>query len=394
MPISPTTNKVWCSDLNGLQRLVDEALSEGFNLLGPTPLNGAVTFGPIRQVSDLPVGFVDEQSPGNWRLTQSGTGSVFGVLHSSCSAKPFLFPPRSTLWRAKKMGATVQLMPVDAPAPKTALIGLRPCDIHAVLVQDKVLAESPIPDPDYQRRREATLLIVVNCTRANPTCFCKSMGGGTRCWEGHDIAITELADQPSRFLYEAGSDKGRDLLKKCRFDLAHEGDVREAERRMKAAEAMMEKGIDVSDIKDLLYRNAEHPVWQQVGERCFACTSCTQVCPTCFCHTPVDSSTLDTVESTRERVWDSCFGEDFSYIHGGSIRRSISSRYRQWMTHKLAAWQDQFDMLGCVGCGRCITWCPAGIDLRDEAEEIRQHDLVKTSKRKNSVDAKNPSSVF
>ena len=387
MPISPTTNKVWSSDLNGLQRLVEVALDDGYSLFGPTLKEGSVSFGLISQVADLPIGFAEDQSAGSWQIRESSDGAVFGILHSSCSAKPFLFPPRTSLWRAKKVGATVQLESSAEPPKKTALIGLRPCDIHAILVQDKVLAESAIPDPDYQRRREATLLIVVNCTRANSTCFCTSMDGGTKCWEGHDIAITELADQPSRFLYEAGSEKGRDLLKKCRFDFAHEGDVKEGERRTKSAEASMSKKLDTTDIKELLYRNADHPLWQRVGARCFACTSCTQVCPTCFCHTPVDSSSLDGTESARERVWDSCFTEEFSYIHGGAIRRSISSRYRQWMTHKLASWQDQFGTFGCVGCGRCITWCPAGIDLRDEAEEIRHHDLVTASKRKNSVNA-------
>jgi formate hydrogenlyase subunit 6/NADH:ubiquinone oxidoreductase subunit I len=137
------------------------------------------------------------------------------------------------------------------------------------------------------------------------------------------------------------------------------------------AAAQMGRVMDTSDIKELLYRNYEHPRWDNVAGRCLTCANCTNVCPTCFCTTVEDVTDLTGQQAERRRRWDSCFTMDFSYIHGGSIRASTKSRYRQWMTHKLATWIDQFGTSGCVGCGRCITWCPVGIDITEEVAAIR-----------------------
>jgi Fe-S-cluster-containing hydrogenase component 2 len=136
------------------------------------------------------------------------------------------------------------------------------------------------------------------------------------------------------------------------------------------------KHLDTVDIKDLLYRNLEHPRWDEVAARCLSCANCTMVCPTCFCTTVEDTSDLAGRETTHQRRWDSCFTTDFSYISGGSIRQSGKARYRQWMTHKLASWIDQFGTSGCVGCGRCITWCPVSIDITEEASVIRETETA------------------
>ena len=134
------------------------------------------------------------------------------------------------------------------------------------------------------------------------------------------------------------------------------------------------KVLDTTDIKGLLYRNYENPRWIEVANRCLTCGNCTLVCPTCFCNTIYEATDLAGKHAERWRKWDSCFNVDFSYIHGGSIRSSPMSRYRQWMTHKLATWIDQFGTSGCVGCGRCITWCPVGIDITEESRAIRESE--------------------
>jgi ferredoxin len=133
----------------------------------------------------------------------------------------------------------------------------------------------------------------------------------------------------------------------------------------------MGRALDTSDLKGLLYGNLEHPRWDEVSQRCLTCGNCTLVCPTCFCSTVEDVTDLSGTETERTRRWDSCFSLDHSYIHGGSVRDSGRARYRQWMTHKLATWFDQFGSSGCVGCGRCITWCPVGIDITEEVRAIR-----------------------
>jgi sulfhydrogenase subunit beta (sulfur reductase) len=111
-----------------------------------------------------------------------------------------------------------------------------------------------------------------------------------------------------------------------------------------------------------------------VASRCLGCANCTLACPTCFCASVSDTTDLEGETAARVRRWDSCFTLDHSYIHGGSVRASLRARYRQWLTHKLASWIDQFGVSGCVGCGRCITWCPVGIDITEEVAAIRARD--------------------
>jgi ferredoxin len=134
----------------------------------------------------------------------------------------------------------------------------------------------------------------------------------------------------------------------------------------------MGRAMETDGLPALLARNPEHPRWAQVAERCLTCGNCTLSCPTCFCHTVEDVADLAGTTAERVRRWDSCFTSEFSYIHGGSVRPSARSRYRQWLTHKLSAWHDQFGTSGCVGCGRCITWCPAKIDITEEVHAIRE----------------------
>jgi ferredoxin len=147
--------------------------------------------------------------------------------------------------------------------------------------------------------------------------------------------------------------------------------ARQAEEAVKAAAATITRTLDTAGIRDLLYQNFEHTRWDDVAARCLSCGNCTLACPTCFCSTVEDSSDVAGQRAERWRRWDSCFVQSFSYIHGGSVRMSPRSRYRQWLTHKLASWIDQFGTSGCVGCGRCITWCPVGIDITEEVAAIR-----------------------
>ena len=124
-------------------------------------------------------------------------------------------------------------------------------------------------------------------------------------------------------------------------------------------------------LRELLQDSLEHPRWDEVAERCLTCGNCTMVCPTCFCTTVEDVTDLTGEQAERWRAWDTCFSLDHSYVHGGSVRPTGRSRYRQWMTHKLGTWWDQFGTSGCVGCGRCIAWCPVGIDITEEAAALR-----------------------
>jgi ferredoxin len=365
--------------LPGLQSLIDLLRARGWAVVGPTVRDGVVVHAEIESVDQLPRGVGDLQDGGSYRLRHRGDEKLFGYVGGPQGWKSLLFPSRELMWSGRRVGTEVEVEPAVVDAPRLALFGVRSCDLHAIGIHDQVLAKRAVPDPAYVTRREATFIVAVTCSDPGGTCFCVSMGTGPVPDRGFDLALTELPDQDvHRFLVVPGSDRGEEVLEE--LTTRAEGDEvlnaaradRAAAREVGAAAAQrMGRSLNTDGLRDLLYANAAHPQWDDVASRCLACTNCTLVCPTCFCTSVDDVSDLTGSTTARWRVWDSCFTNDFSYLHGGSVRPSVSSRYRQWATHKLASWVDQFGTSGCVGCGRCITWCPAAIDITAEVAAIR-----------------------
>ncbi|MGE4091013.1 MAG: 4Fe-4S dicluster domain-containing protein, partial [Candidatus Binatia bacterium] len=231
-------------------------------------------------------------------------------------------------------------------------------------------------------------VVAVNCGEPAGTCFCVSMETGPKARSGFDLALTEVVDAGKHyFTVEVGSARGQQLLSRLPHREASADEQRAASAVTMQAETRMGRSLNTADIKTLLYSNYEHPRWDEVAGRCLTCGNCTMVCPTCFCTTVEDVTDITGNQAERWRTWDSCFSMDFSYIHGGSVRASGKSRYRQWMTHKLATWIDQFGTSGCVGCGRCITWCPVGIDITAEVQAIRTTSAPRSTARKEDDDA-------
>ncbi len=356
----------------GMQALIDALGVRGYQVLGPTVRDGAIVYDTISQVADLPAGWTDHQEAGRYRLERRGDGALFGYAVGPQSWKRFLHPPVETLWSMRRDSAGVMISSAPAATVKWAFLGVRACEIHAIAIQDRVLREGPYPDDAYAMRRQDVFIVAVNCGQAGGTCFCVSMRTGPKATSGFDLALTELIDGDShRFLVEAGSDAGAELIAQLPQEPASDEQRTAAEAVVARAAGQMGRRLDTAGIKELLQSNADHPRWDEVAERCLTCGNCTMVCPTCFCTTVEDHSDLSATTAERVRKWDSCFTMDFSYLHGGSVRSTARSRYRQWMTHKLANWFDQFGTSGCVGCGRCITWCPVGIDITQEAAAIR-----------------------
>jgi hypothetical protein len=279
------------------------------------------------------------------------------------------------LWSAQLENGGFKLQPEEEQTERRAFLGVRACDLAAIAIQDRVLIDGPYCDTGYARRRRNILIVAVNCTRAGGTCFCASMGTGPRVGAGFDLSLTEVTEENRHyFVVACGSDKGERLLAELSLENAGAAETAAAERAVAAAATAMGRTLDTTGIKELLYRNFDNLRWQETAKRCLTCGNCTLVCPTCFCATIQDGSDLTGQQAQRTRLWDSCFTIDFSYIYGGSIRASAAARYRQWLTHKLAYWYDQFGMSGCVGCGRCITWCPVGIDITEEVSAIRESE--------------------
>ncbi len=356
-----------------LQRLIDALLEKGYRVVGPLVRDGAIVYDELTAISELPVGWTDEQDGGKYRLKRRGDDALFGYNAGPHSWKKFLHPPNVRLSQITRDGRSLRFTAENDDAPKFAFIGVRSCDLRAIRIQDKVFLEGPYVDPIYQTRREPAFIIAVNCGKAGGTCFCVSMNTGPKASSGFDLALTEVIEAGRHhFVVEVGTERGAEILRAAPHRAASEAEEREVEEIVARTATQMGRALDTDDIKGLLYRHYEHPRWDDVASRCLTCANCTMVCPTCFCTTVEDVTDLTGEHAERWRRWDSCFTMDFSYIHGGSVRSTARSRYRQWMTHKLATWIDQFGESGCVGCGRCITWCPVGIDITEETRAIRE----------------------
>lgn len=357
------------------QSFLDVLHSRGYVTIGPTIRGDAVVYDEIAAVDDLPVGWMDRQDKGKYRLARHKKKMLFACTVGPHTWKRFLYPVEKTVYEARRDGKKIALHQVDEDIPGQAFIGVKSCELHAIAIQDKILTGGPYVDPSYQRRRDKTFIVAVNCVRAGGNCFCVSMNTGPRAVSGYDLALTEIVDDERHyFVVEIGSEKGADVIRGVPCTDAGQADIDAADKAVANAASRMGRELDTAELPELLARNFDNPQWDIVGERCLSCGNCTLVCPTCFCTTTADMTDLSGDAMQRIRRWDTCFSVEFSYIHGGSIRNSPMSRYRQWMMHKLSYWHDQFGTSGCVGCGRCITWCPVGIDITEEARTIRKSE--------------------
>ena len=359
--------------LQQLEKLIPTLQRRGYQVIAPVMREGAIVYDVVEKLADLPAGWTDEQAPGRYRLQRRNDQALFGYVVGPHSWKKYLHPAEIRLFAAERQNGTLRILNNTPPPPRRAFLGVRACELAAIAVQDRVLLGDRYRDPIYSARREGTFMVAVNCTQAASTCFCTSMKTGPQVERGFDLALTELV-RPERheFLIEVGSDAGAEVLAELESAPASPEICAAAKAAVEGAAAQIQRRMDTTNIRDLLSQNFDHPRWDNVAQRCLTCANCTMVCPTCFCTTVEDVSDLTGDHAERWRKWDSCFSQSFSYIHGGSVRSSTKARYRQWMTHKLGSWMDQFGSSGCVGCGRCITWCPVGIDITEEVRAIRE----------------------
>ena len=361
-------------DRDGLSALVEVLIARGRTVIGPTVRDGAIVLAEITSADDLPIGWGTQVEAGRYRLVPRTDGAVFAHTAGPQSWKTFLHPPRERLWSAERaQDGTLSVTGDDSRQPSYAFLGVRPCDLRAITIQDRVLAGGRYPDQGYRERRTGAFLVAAECTEPGATCFCVSMGGGPAADSGFDLALTEVLDGAGhRFLVRSGSEAGQEIL----ADLPHrpaDAATRDAARvAVDEARDRMGRAMPPVDLRTLMGESLEADRWDDVAARCLTCGNCTMVCPTCFCTTTEEITDLTGDHAERWQRWDSCFDVDFSHLHGGPVRASSRSRYRQWLTHKLSTWYVQFGSSGCVGCGRCVTWCPVGIDITEEARAL--HD--------------------
>jgi ferredoxin len=356
--------------LASLEPLVARLRAMGYTVIGPTMSAGAIVLAEIVSAADLPHGWGVDTGPGTYRISQRDDGAAFAHSTGPQAWKRFLHPPREALCSADRSGDEVTFTEPDNPTSRYAFLGVRPCDLRAIGVQDRVLGAGPA----YSRRRRDTFIVAVNCIEPSATCFCVSAGGGPDARQGFDLAITELIDpngaEEPRYVTVAGSAAGDAILGEIPYLPAEDTVVLRAEQAVAAAASRMGRTLPGVDLREMLRNTHDAARWDDVARRCLACANCTMVCPTCFCTSVTEVTDLTGAHAERSQHWASCFEADFSYLHGGAVRTSARSRYRQWLTHKLGTWHDQFGESGCVGCGRCIAWCPVGIDITAEAHAL------------------------
>jgi ferredoxin len=364
-------------DRTDLDKLFGALRDAGYDTIGPTIRDGAIVYERIESSADLPVGRTDRQDAASYRLEQRTDEACFGFVVGPHSWKRYLFPPKVRLWSASRTQDGFEVNN-DRDTPKLAFIGVRACELAAIGIQDQVFVTREHQDADYASRRKNVLLVAVNCTEAGGTCFCVSMDTGPKARSGYDLALTEVIEADRHyFVLESGTPAGRAIVEQLETRKATDEEQASAARAEQRAVEQMGRRMDTDKLPELLQQVANHPRWDEVAERCLSCANCTMVCPTCFCHDVTDVVDLTGDNAERWREWDSCFNGDYSYIHGGKIRASTQGRYRQWLTHKLGTWNEQFGMSGCVGCGRCITWCPVGIDITEEVRALRSRPNAK-----------------
>lgn len=369
------TNTKTVVERKDLQGLFDSLIKAGYGLYGPTLGGNAIVYDRITSTDDLPVGWLDNQDNGSYRLSKDKAGTMFGFTVGPTSWKKFLYPPEKRLFEVQKDERRFKIVPSEDKPEKQAFIGVRSCELAAITIHDKVLTGGPYVDKAYEEKRENLFVVAVNCTRAGGTCFCSSMKTGPTATCGFDLALTEVIDGNRHYFVVAiGSETGAEVMNGLPHKDAGQAELQAAAHAEAAATTQMGRRLNTENLPAVLNRNFDNPHWNKVAARCLTCGNCTMVCPTCFCMNVEDTTELDGSRAERSRKWDSCFTVGFSYIHGGSIRTSTLARYRQWLMHKLAYWPDQFGTSGCVGCGRCITWCPVGIDLTEESRLIREGD--------------------
>ncbi|NUN97979.1 MAG: 4Fe-4S dicluster domain-containing protein [Candidatus Omnitrophica bacterium] len=366
---------MWTIQPRGLGDLLEALRNRGYRVVGPVVRDGAICYEDLGSIEDLALAWLDEQEPGNYRLTGSGNGDLFSYSPGAHTWKKFLHKPSVTLWRATKDQKGLHLKEEPTAEGKVALFGARPCELAAIAIQDRVFLEGPFVDSFYAAARKEMFVVALNCSHPSKSCFCVSMKTGPRAATGFDLCLTEIhPNGEAELVVEVGSETGGLILADLQRREATEKDLEAVRKTLEEAEQRVERSLDTEGIQGLFDRSFESPQWDDVARRCLGCANCTMVCPTCFCTEMEDITDLTGDHAERWQRWDSCFHGQFTHVHGGPVRQSTRSRYRQWLTHKLASWEDQFGTTGCVGCGRCIAWCPAGIDLTAEVKAFRESE--------------------
>ena len=197
---------------DAVDALVEALWARGFRVLGPTVRDGAIVYDELHAADELPIGWTEVQEAGTYQLVRRVDHALFGYAVGPHSWKQFLFPPRVSLWNARRRNGGFEVEETERDDGPLALVGVRACELHAIETQDRVFLQGRYSDADYAARRRDLFVVAVNCVEPGGTCFCASMGTGPEVEVGYDLAMTEILDGGHRFLVETGSERGAEVL--------------------------------------------------------------------------------------------------------------------------------------------------------------------------------------
>jgi len=303
-----------------------------------------------------------------FKVLEKGMEPFVAYSNTRNAPKNFFFPQTETMMRYMRTERGMELSGEEGEIQEAILFGVRPCDARSFVLLDKIFDQEKYKDPYYIDKRDKTTIVSLACVHPPyTTCFCTSVGGHPMSQEGVDVMLTDMGDE---YLAEFFTPKGEKLLGKM-GDLPKADEaaaVKKEELSAKAAEEIQSK-VAGKDIKPWLDDNFEHPFWDTIYQSCLACGTCTYLCPTCHCFDITDEAKGS--DGKRIRTWDSCMYWLFTVeTSGHNPRTSQKQRWRQRLMHKFKYFVDNFDAIACVGCGRCVMYCPVNIDIRKIVNDI------------------------
>jgi len=300
---------------------------------------------------------------------------ILDYFNSKIPPKEILFPKMELLFEYKTDGKDVtEIIERTDLDEKNIIFGIRPCDAHSFVLLENFFAFGEFQDEIFLKKRENSIIIGIGCNIPKSTCFCTSIEGHPFMKEDMDIFLVDLGE---KYLVEEITEKGKEILNRLEWlPNAKKEDIKKAEELSKQAEESFVTELDLKDIDKILDPNFEHPIWQEISEVCIGCGTCSFLCPTCTCFDVIDENDQYNNKGRRIRIWDTCQSCLYTlHTSGHNPREGCIERCRNRILHKFCYYPENYDILGCVGCGRCIQLCPVNNDLRTIIEKVKKIEV-------------------
>jgi ferredoxin len=336
-----------------------EKVGETYDVYGPTHLGG---------------GTADYSYPTFGRLGK-GRPLITDYHVTMTTLKNQFFPDSQTLYEWEDDGTKVDVRAAESDWERPrAFVGVHPCDIGALERLDRVLLQDKYVDGDYRGRRNSSVIIGLTCNECGDSCFCNTSGSGPDSKSGFDLLLTDIGES---YYVRSGSEVGEEMLAWEGFEEVTKEAEAERARRIAEVEAALPVALDCQSIAVKIRGSDMAEVLQSLASRCFTCGACNMVCPTCHCFTFVDRMNSEKTRGSRSLIWDACHYAKFGTMAGNvNPRPEEASRFRHRIFDKFCYDYDRYGEIFCVGCGRCLEFCPGHINIREAAEAIQgaQHE--------------------